>query len=237
MNKKPTIYIISNFGGGVRKSTTIAYWYLALSEQKKNPFLVALDTNTVLNLMLPKGIETLTWDINNLDQSQENLRTVIEIATQEDRPIIMDIAALGGQSLGINTLLDTQMLRLCHVVSIVPVMPSAKSIEEGMKALALINPDKWVLVQYDTKMNKQIYDRTEQFKALLDLRPDALVIPAELTDKAIDDLKREPLAVTEMYEEQERDPLGNLGTLIYTALWNNLAPQIKKSVSKTEFVV
>ena len=227
-NDKTKIYIASNFGGGVRKSTTMAYLYLTLISLGREPLLVALDTNDTLKDLLLKGTPLITWDINNEDQSHQNLAAILAEAYKEQKDVVIDVAALGGGSLGIHTLLDTQMFELCELIAIVPILPTAKSIIEAQNAIKVIKPDKLVLIKYDTKRNSAIYDRLPEFKNLLKHKPDLIISPPELTDGNAGALRDCGYCLTHMEEACANNPIGHIGLRVFTKFWDNIRGQFEQ---------
>ena len=223
--KKPTVYIVSNLGGGVRKSTSIAHLVFALQERNQDPIIVALDTNATLESLLPDGTDIMKWDLNNETESHEGLRAVLTKSAQSGRPAVLDLAALGGDSFGIKTLLRTKMLDMCEVVSVVPILPSQKSIVEASKALALVQPDKWFLVQYGTKNSQRIYDDLMEFKQLKEMSPDAIIRPSELTDAEAQSLQKEDSVLNKMGEVTAVNPFGTFHLQIFVGYWSELSRQ------------
>lgn len=214
----------------MRKSTTMAYLYMSLKNQGKKPLLVALDTNDTLASLLDASTDAFTWDINNQDQSQQNLQAIIIEAQKTEQPIVMDLAALGGGSLGIQTLLDTDMFEVCDLTAFAPIMPTLKSIQEADRALRLLQPDNWVLVQYDTERNQAIYDRTPELQKLEALEPSAIIRPSELTEGLAADLRAHELSLPEIEEVLLKDPIGTLGIRVFSKFWSNLLPQFTKAI-------
>lgn len=228
--KKPTVYIVTNLGGGVRKSTTIAHLTFALQDRGEDPIIVALDANSTLENLLPEGSPIIKWDLNNTEDSYEGLQAVIDKAEESDRPVVIDLAALGGESQGIHTLLETFILEDCDVVSVVPILPTPKSIEEGIKALKLVNPDKWMLVQYGTRNHSKLYDRTDVMQELLDMEPMATIKPAELTEGQTEILQSESLPLNKLDPTTVRDSKMLRKYKVHMRYWQDLGKQYQDAI-------
>lgn len=228
--KKPQLYIVANSVGGTRKSTALAYLTLALKARGEEPLLVALDTNNMLQSLLPKDADYIKWDINNAKQSQQNLETIVAKAHDTEQPIVIDMAASGGASLGVHTLLDTGIFKACSLTAVVPVMPDTRSASGACDALQLLEPDRWLLVQFDTKHNEDAYNRLPKFKKLLKKQPAGIIKPEELTGEMVATLQSNEIALSEMEDAILKDPMGTLGLRVFSKFWNGLLPQFKKSI-------
>ena len=180
---KPLVYITCNPMGGVRKSRIASLIYHCLVCMGLNPLVVALDTNDSLihqirkEKCLPKA-EILRWDINDETATLESLHKVLMKALEEVRPVIIDLPAKGGLTLGIQTLLRTGLLEHATVIGLVPVVPDDKAAAGGIEALEAIAPDIWIKFEF---YGKHKAPENEIFQTLDALNPDAIVQIGELT--------------------------------------------------------
>lgn len=234
--KKPTIYLPANFGGGARKSTSMAHLTYALQEQGKDPIIVALDTNEEFTSLLDPKTKIVSWDINNEEESKMFLEAVLKKSAQSDQPIVMDIAARGGKTKGIFTILRTQLLAYCHVVCIAPVKPSNKDVEKAIEALEVIEPNEWILVKYDSKEKANAYKLLSSFGELLKMNPSAIIEPDELTNQEAQLLVKENILLPNVEVLLAENPFGNLHLAIFKEHWARLLPQYNKAISKTQII-
>ena len=230
--KKPRVYIVTNTNGGVRKSTTIAHLTFALRDAGQDPIIVSLDTNATLESFLEKDTEVIKWDVNDSDDSYEGLQVVMDAAEESGQPVVIDLAAKGGQTQGVHTILETYILNECEVISVVPVIPADKGPEGALEALRIINPNKWLMVQYGTDKRQKWYDRFDPFQKLLDMNPAYIIKPKELGAAQIDTLVGEsrPLNKVGEYATMGSSDARKFGGHIN--FWNDLKGQYHAAFQK-----
>lgn len=228
MKRKPFVFIAASEKGGARKSRSSGMIYHALLEAGYNPLVLALDTNNNLRALL-RGQSFITWDINNEDESRRQLELALQIAITQNRPIILDIPAKGGNTLGVLTLLRTGMLKYtAHVVAIVPTLPDAEYAACAVGALGTISPDAWIHFKY--KSHELDY-QNDAHQLLAALKPNAVVIPPELTDEEANAIAMLPTALSTIEQYVNDSGMRALGCIPYLAYWKEVQPQILKALT------
>lgn len=180
---KPLVFIPCNPGGGVRKSRVASLIYHCLVCMGLNPLVIALDTNDSLIHQIRKEnclpeAEILRWDINDETATLNFLHLILMKALEESRPVVIDLPAKGGLSLGIQTLLRTGLFEHVTVIGFVPILPDDKSAAGAIEAIEAIAPDLLIKFEFFGKIKAP---DNVIFQTLDALNPDAIAQIGELT--------------------------------------------------------
>lgn len=188
VSPKPLVFFPINTGGGARKSGSMALCYHTLVAMGLDPIVVALDSNDSFQKLLlgknfrseetPHGLDIFTWDLNSGSDAFTYLHPVLEKAELENRPVVFDIAAKAGASMGAYTLTETGIFGSTTLIGIAPVCPDEKFAAGIIEALLDINPDKWIKVLYSGRSTRM--PQTAIFATLDELLPIATAVIPEL---------------------------------------------------------
>jgi len=234
MKPKPLVFVSLGTKGGTRKSRSMALLYYYLLSLGINPIVIGLDTNNSLLQMISRNgcqpePEFYTWDLNDEDQSRSYLKPLLLLAEQTGRPIVLDLPAKGGNTLGIKTILRTGILECAHVVGIAPVLPEERSLASAIEAIELIKPDGWIKFAY-REMNRAVQP-TALHQTLEALNADATATIGELTlDESNEFVENLPVLVTQLADFIAEGGISASNWIIFRNYWQTARASISDAI-------
>lgn len=230
---KPTALITQNNKGGVRKSTTLAMIFWTLRESNIEPIVVALDANTAfLDMITVEGQlkpEVYTWDLNNVGDTRAMLPDLVSLSTSTGRPLLFDLPAKAGVTLGVKTLLRSGALRHLNLVGIASTIQTELSMGGTVEAHEIINPAKWALVEY----GKRTVPSCRITEAMDALKPDDTIRLEELDPSEANQLaKTPPVPYSELLHYVDSGGLSASCWFVVSEFWRDCHPKLSGSLRK-----
>jgi hypothetical protein len=203
-----------------------------------DPLVLALDTNPAfLNMIRVGGCQDddiHSWDLNNVEDAKNKLPDLIALAKATGRPVIIDLPAKGGETLGVYTLMRTGALRQVTIIGIATLTQNDLTVIGAIEAHEIIKPSKWIQVEFgNPKKRADPRPETVYLQKLAALAPDDKILLEELHESEARELSKTPPVP---YDELERyaDSVGLNACQWYVIAdyWNDAKPKIIASLQK-----
>lgn len=230
---KPTALIAQNNKGGVRKSTTLAMIFWTLRKSDIEPIVVALDANSAfLDMITVEGQpkpEVYTWDLNNVGDTRATLPDLVSLSESTGRPLLFDLPARAGDSLGVETLVRSGALRYLNLVGIASTIQTELSMGGTVEAHVIIKPAKWALVEY----GKRTVPSGPITEAMDALKPDDTIRLVELDSSEANQLaKTPPVPYWELLRYADSHGVGASCWSVVAEFWHDCHPKLSGALRK-----
>jgi hypothetical protein len=232
---KALAFAALNVKGGVRKSSTLAFIFWTLRDMGIEPLVVALDTNPAFrNMITIPGYPTpeiYNWDLNKIEDAKNMLPDLVTLAKATGRPLLIDLPARGGESLGVYTLMRSGALRHVDIIGIAPVTQDNLSVIGVIEAHDIIKPRWWIQVGFGSRSSPR--PETEFTEKLAKLLPDAKILLEELDESEARELsKTPPVPYEELEQYADSAGINACQWYVISEYWQKSKPIILEAIRK-----